>query len=240
VKRCTPPPRGLPKTSLGRGRRRPPPTRPPSGTGRWDPAHRCLADYRHHHGAWQRTTQAPPRLGQPLAPPRCPATRTRRHRAALPRQPDRRPTPAQMGRATPRPQLQQQGRLRRKEAAHPLPMPRRARHRPPATPRRRTAAADHASAAWVDGPPPREGESPAAAVAVKASPDGSSGGGGGGGGEEGGRRGLAAGAPPVSPRVRRCGGREEVSKKKRRGVRNIITESYLSRNRNVYKLFCWL
>jgi hypothetical protein len=72
-----------------RGRRRPP--RPPSGTGRWDPARRCLADYRHRHGAQQRTTQAPPRLGQPLAPPRCPATSTRRHRACLPRQPNRRP-----------------------------------------------------------------------------------------------------------------------------------------------------
>jgi hypothetical protein len=107
------------------------PPRPPSGTGRWHPAHRCLADYRHHHGARQQTTQAPLRLGQPLAPPRCPATGASRHRACPPRQPDHWPAPAQMGRACPRPQLQQPERLRRGEAEHPLLRLRRAHRRPP-------------------------------------------------------------------------------------------------------------
>jgi hypothetical protein len=122
------------------------PPRPPSGTGRWDPARRGLADYRHHHGAQQRMTQAPPRLGQPLAPPRCPATSTKRHRACLPRQPNRQPAPAQMGRASPRAQLQQQGRRHRGKDVRPPLEPRRARRRPPR---------HHAA-----GPPPQTATSP--------------------------------------------------------------------------------
>jgi hypothetical protein len=58
------------------------PPKPPSGTGRCDPARRCLADYRHRHGA-RHLTKAPPRLGQPLAPPRCPVTSVRRHSGSL-------------------------------------------------------------------------------------------------------------------------------------------------------------